>query len=291
MKRNPMTHVVLAMLAVLLLSGCSGGSGDTTQLKQQVDSLRQADEQHKKELNDLTSFVETLSEGLNAISVQEEQLFDGSIEGGANAREQMLLRIESFSELLTTQRERIKAMSDSLAARGANLEKLQNLINLLNQQIDQKDKMISQLRNELKDKDVDIAKLKSHVGKLTKANQEFAAYVEKQQKSAAQQEELDNTVYVVVGSADLLKQAGIISGGGFLSKKKVNADIPKEYLTKKNMRSFTQLEIPSAKAKLISDMPKNSYKIEKTGSDQSVLTITDVANFWSRSRYLVIQTK
>ena len=41
----------------------------------------------------------------------------------------------------------------------------------------------------------------------------------------------------------------------------------------------------------ISNMPKNSYKLEKTGKDVSVLTITDPATFWSQTRYLVVQTK
>jgi hypothetical protein len=289
---NPMKWTVLMSFAVLMMMACSsGGTGDTSNLQRQIDSLRQADEQHKSELNDVVSFIDALSEGLDAISVQEEQLFDGSLEKQGNARQLMLKRLESFSETLTTQRERIKALSDSLLARGAKIEKLQGLVTMLNQQIDQKDKMISQLRTELNNKNVDIAKLKTHVGQLTKANQEFAEYVENQVKAEAERTDRDNAVYVVVGSSDVLKQAGITSGGGFLSKKKVSADMPTEYFTKKDMRNFTQLEIPSAKPKIVSNMPKKSYKIEKTGGDQSVLTITDPASFWSQTRYLVIQTK
>ena len=150
--------------------------------------------------------------------------------------------------------------------------------------------MISDLRTQLNNKDVDIAKLKDHVGQLTKANQEFAEYVEGQMKAEQEKTERENAVYVVVGSGDILKQAGITSGGGFLSKKKVSKDLSAEYFTKKDMRNFVQLEIPSAKPKIISNMPKKSYKIEKTGKDVSVLTITDPAAFWSQTRYLVVQT-
>jgi len=292
MKMNPMKWTVLSSFAVLMMMACSsGGTGDTSNLQRQIDSLRQADEQHKSELNDVVSFIDALSQSLDAISVQEEQLFDGSLEKQGNTRQLMLKRLEAFSETLTTQRERIKALSDSLLARGAKIEKLQGLITMLNQQMDQKDKMISQLRTELNNKNVDIAKLKTHVGQLTKANQEFAEYVENQVKAEAERSERDNAVYVVVGSSDVLKQAGITSGGGFLSKKKVSADMPTEYFTKKDMRNFTQLEIPSAKPKIISNMPKKSYKLEKTGKDVSVLTITDPATFWSQTRYLVVQTK
>jgi predicted RNase H-like nuclease (RuvC/YqgF family) len=291
MKKNSMKWVALFTFAALMMGACNGGGGDTAKLQSQVDSLRQADEQHKSELNDMVSFVDALTEGLDAISVQEQQLFDGSLEKKANSREEMLKRLETFSQTLSSQRNRIKNLTDSLQARGAKIGKLQSLVTLLNQQIDEKDKMISDLRTQLNNKDVDIAKLKDHVGQLTKANQEFAEYVEGQMKAEQEKTERDNAVYVVVGSSDVLKQAGITSGGGFLSKKKVSKDMSTEYFTKKDMRNFTQLEIPSAKPKIISNMPKKSYKIEKTGKDVSVLTITDPATFWSQTRYLVVQTK
>lgn len=292
MKMNPMKWSLLISFAVLMIMACSsGGNGDTSRLQQQVDSLRQADEQHKSELNDVVTFVDALSAGLDSISIQEDQLFDGSLEKKGNTRELMLQRIESFSQMLSNQRERIKTLADSLKSRGAKIEKLQSLITLLNQQLDQKDKMITQLRAELNNKDVDIAKLKSHVGELTKANKEFAEYVEGQMKAEQEKSDRDNAVYVVVGSADILKQAGITSGGGLFSKKKVNTDATAQYFTKKDMRNFTQLEIPSAKPKIVSNMPKKSYKLEKTGKEQSVLTITDPASFWSQTRYLVVQTK
>ena len=270
MKKNSMKWVALFSFAALMMGACNGGGGDTAKLQSQVDSLRQADEQHKSELNDMVSFVDALTEGLDAISVQEQQLFDGSLEKKANSREEMLKRLETFSQTLSSQRERIKNLTDSLQARGAKIGKLQSLVTLLNQQIDEKDKMISDLRTQLNNKDVDIAKLKSHVGQLTKANQEFAEYVENQLKAEQEKTERDNAVYVVVGSSK---------------------DMSTEYFTKKDMRNFTQLEIPSAKPKIISNMPKNSYKLEKTGKDVSVLTITDPATFWSQTRYLVVQTK
>ena len=37
-------------------------------------------------------------------------------------------------------------------------------------------------------------------------------------------------------------------------------------------------------------MPKGSYILTKTNKDEYVLSITNVASFWSISNYLVIQT-
>ena len=155
MKKNSMKWVALFLFAALMMGACSGGGGDTSQLQSQVDSLRQADEQHKSELNDVVAFVDALSEGLDAISVQEQQLFDGSLEKKGNSREEMLKRLETFSQTLSSQRDRIKNLTDSLQARGAKIGKLQSLVTLLNQQIDEKDKMISDLRTQLNHKDGD----------------------------------------------------------------------------------------------------------------------------------------
>ena len=111
-----MKWVALFAFAALMMGACSGGGGDTASLQSQVDSLRQADEQHKSELNDMVSFVDALTEGLDAISVQEQLLFDGSLEKKANSREEMLKRLETFSQTLSSQRDRIKNLTDSLQA-------------------------------------------------------------------------------------------------------------------------------------------------------------------------------
>ena len=68
MKKNSMKWVALFTFAALMMGACNGGGGDTAKLQSQVDSLRQADEQHKSELNDMVSFVDALTEGLDAIS-------------------------------------------------------------------------------------------------------------------------------------------------------------------------------------------------------------------------------
>jgi len=284
----------MAAITTVVCAGamsCADGNKGDAKLQQQIDSLRQADEQHKTELNNMTNFIDALSVGFDTLQILENQLFDSGIEGKGNTRQQLQEKLQLFSETLQGQRSRIAELTKELEASGANVSKLQGLVDMLNSQLDQKDRMISDLRKELQNKNVDIAKLRSHVGELTKANKEFAEYVENQIAKDNARTEADNAVYVVVGSAKVLKEAGITSGGGLLSKKKVSADANTDYFTKKDMRNFTQLEIPSAKASIVSNMPKNSYKIEKVGKDQSVLTITDPATFWSQTRYLVVQTK
>ena len=44
-----MKWVALFSFAALMMGACNGGGGDTAKLQSQVDSLRQADEQHKSE--------------------------------------------------------------------------------------------------------------------------------------------------------------------------------------------------------------------------------------------------
>lgn len=282
------TYLLLTMTAALV-AGCGGGSGDTAQLQRENDSLRQVNAQRENELNNMTAFVTTLADGMQAIAQQENTLFVNSngVEGAAISREQLQQNLQALANTLTEQRQRISQLTDSLRAKGMNMEKLQSMVDYLNEQLDQKDQMISQLKQELQNKNADIAQLRGRVAAL---NQQVAKHEEAARQKVAVETQ-NSTCYVVVGSSGALKDAGIISGGGLLAKKKVNADLPQELFTKQDMRKFTELTIPSAKPKILSDMPKASYTIKKTGKDESVLTISDPQTFWSRTRYLIIQTK
>ncbi len=282
-------YYVLALAGIIMV-GCNGnGGGGDAALQREVDSLRRINAQNEADLNNMTAFVTTLSDGMRAIADQENTLFydDKGPEGTMVSREQLQANLQAFANTLSEQRTRIKQLADSLRAKGMNMEKLQNMIDYLNGQLDQKDQMISQLKSELQNKNADIAQLRSKVSALTQQVRSHEQAAQQQQVAQAKA----STCYVVVGSAGALKEAGIVSGGGLLAKKKVSADLPQELFTKQDMRKFLDLQIPSAKPKILSAMPKGSYTITKTGKNESLLKITDPDAFWSNTIYLIIQTK
>ena len=97
-----------------------------------------------------------------------------------------------------------------------------------------------------------------------------------------------DSVVGVIGTSRDLKEKGLLTGG-LLKKKKVNYESLNQALfTKIDIRNTTQFNIPSKKAKVLTDAPSDSYSITQNGNS-CTLRITNVPRFWSISRYLIIQ--
>ena len=68
-------------------------------------------------------------------------------------------------------------------------------------------------------------------------------------------------------------------------------DFNKEYFTEIDIRKDKVIKLYSKRAELLTTQPEGSYKLEKDDKGQYVLEITNPNNFWSVSRYLVIQVR
>ena len=271
------------IMTVLLLTAC-GGNGDSSQLQQTIDSLRQVNQQQQNSLQEMTTFVSTLSDGMNAIAYQENMIFSNSgNEGTSLDKEQLKSHLETLANTLTEQRSKIKALSDSLKARGADMTKMQGLIDNLTRQLEEKDKVIAQLRQDVEQKNFSIADLQK------KLNVAMAGSAQFEQRAAKAEKELATitTAYVLMGTKDALLDGGYID-----KRQRVQTEsMPKGDFTKVNIYQFTELDIPSRSPKLLTDHPRKSYSIEKVDKENRKLVISNPQLFWSSSRYLIIQVK
>lgn len=271
------------IMTVLLLTAC-GGNGDSSQLQQTIDSLRQVNQQQQNSLQEMTTFVSTLSDGMNAIAYQENMIFSNSgNEGTSLDKEQLKSHLETLANTLTEQRSKIKALSDSLKARGADMTKMQGLIDNLTRQLEEKDKVIAQLRQDVEQKNFSIADLQK------KLNVAMAGSAQYEQRAAKAEKELATitSAYVLMGTKEALLD------GGYIDKRKhvQTETMPKGDFTKVNIYQFTELDIPTRSPKLLTDHPRKSYSIEKIDKENRKLVITNPQLFWSSSRYLIIQVK
>lgn len=273
-----------ATLITLLLVTACGGKTDTSALEQTIDSLRQANQQQQNSLQEMTTFVTTMSDGMNAIALQENMIFNnGGNEGTSLDKEQLKSHLETLANTLTEQRSKIKALTDSLKARGADLSKMQGLIDNLTRQLEEKDKVIAQLRQDVEQKNFSIADLQK------KLNVAMAGSAQYEQRAAKAEKELATitSAYVLMGTKEALLD------GGYIDKRKhvQTETMPKGDFTKVNIYQFTELDIPTRSPKLLTDHPRKSYSIEKIDKENRKLVITNPQLFWSSSRYLIIQVK
>ena len=273
-------------LCLAFLMACSGNES-ADQLKKQVDSLLSVNAQYQGDLTNMNEYVDILAEGLDTIAKQEGTLFYSKKgkEGTMVDKAQLKKNLAAFAENLNELREKVKSLEGELSKKGANMAKLQKLIAVLNQQIEEKDAMIKRLQTEIEQKNVSIAQLRGEVSSLTEGNTALTEKVQAQEQEIAAQSAKINTGYVVMGSKKILKESGIIE------KKKVNyGNLPQELFTKVDVRSFGGLQIPCGKPKMISDVPSSSYEFVKTSKTSSELHVLNPEVFWSRGKYIVIQT-
>lgn len=293
MRKKRLFWVWSFVIACLCYVSCSDNNQQNVDLlNKQIDSLQRENARKDGDINDMMSFVGVLADGLDSIAKQEEILFytNKGKEGIMVDRQQLKKNLEMFENTLANQKKKIAQLVDSLKARGKSLNKLTSLVTYLNQQLEEKNALIKSLRTDLDNKNVNIAQLQRRVSSLSEDNSRLSEKVEKQVKALTAQAEVINECYVKIGTKKQLTELGIISGG-FLKKTKVNHNaIQKDKFMRVDIRTFTEIPIPSSDPKILTQMPASSYRIEKN-KGTSTLYITDPTAFWSVSNYLIIQTK
>lgn len=289
------TVIVTLFINCLLLS-CSNGQ-DKSQietLQTKIDSLTNIAESNKSDYEHLQSFVSTISSSLDSIAMAENSIFDlVNPENKISTKDHIKKRIDTFGELIARQRETINKLSDSLNTKNSNpeqIEKLNSIIVFLNKELDNKDAEITKMRTMLQDRNRSISQLKNNVANLKNNVSNLEKKNELLTEVAATQDEILNEGYIKIGTKKALQQAGILKGGGFLKKAKLDyGSFEAAGFQKIDIRNFKEYRIQSKKAKILTSVPSNSYSLIPNPDGTSTLVIKDPSSFWSISNYLVIQ--
>lgn len=292
MKRN---FLFMSLFALLFLSSCQfRGDLEKELLTLRLDSLSRVNEQNARDLSEVNSIVNVISEELDSIAIMEDMIRVNPLgnEGRKPTRTEMRERLKAFSDMLSRQKQRIALLEDSLSGlNNRTIQRYRSLVTLLNNQLEEKDRTINDLMARLNSSNARISDLETNIAELTSTNEQLSSVTEMQQQALAIQDNIINEGYVKVGSKKELQNAGLLTGGGFLSKAKVNSSgFNPDLFLKVDIRDFTELPIQSKSIQILTSMPSSSYSIEKSGNT-SILRILDPTSFWSVSRYLIIQTK
>lgn len=203
-------------------------------------------------------------------------------------REQLRADLASLQKTLRERRERLAELEEKLKKSNLDNGNLNATINSLRQQIDSQTAEINNLTASLNEAKQKIGALTTTVDSLTTT---VSTVTDERNQAEQMSENLSNelnTCYYVFASKKELKEHKIIETG-FLRKTKILAgDFEKDFFTMADKRNLTRLPLHSKKAKILTNQPSGSYKLEKE-DEQMVLTITDPESFWSLSNYLVIE--
>lgn len=281
-----MKKLVLAVACAAIFGACDNMGKRQQQLEAQNDSLRAELSKSNAELEDIMQSVNNIQEGFRLISEAEGRV-EAVSEGGVSSAEKLKADMEFIANTMKSNREQIEELQKKLKNSNYASAQLKKTVEALTAELAQKAKALEDLQAELAAKNIRIAELDETVAGLQGNVQELQAENAAQERTLDAQDKALNAAWFVYGTKSELKEQKILQGGDVLK----NDDFNKDYFTQIDIRKDKEIKLYAKSAKLLTTHPDGSYVLVKDSKGQYILRITNPTDFWSVSRYLVIQVK
>ncbi len=288
---KPIT-LIYTVLFVFVVS-CGKQSADYRALQAQNDSLMNAKIKLQQEvdgyfsaMNQIEQNIEKIKDTENVISIQPV---------GKDLSEDVRNKI---NEDMTYLYDMLKANKQELARLKSKLKKsafkssqLEQTIIKLTKSLEEETTKVALLHEELAKKDSLIVKLDTQMTRMDKDIEVLKVENKTKDNKIKEQEETIHTAWYVFGTLSELKQQKIVTTDGIFSQQRVlQRDFNKNYFVRIDARNTKSIPLYSSHAKILTNHPKSSYTLEKENGN-FVLLIVDSDEFWSVSKYLVIEVE
>jgi hypothetical protein len=268
----------LILLALPFLFACNGGKKTTETVSNTIEQNTNDQLKEKQEL--IKNYIQAFSEiqdNLNQIKQKEKAIAmnSRSIEFQKSNKNQILQDIQFISNLL----DKNKATLTSMNLKFKEVTSKNNEMEKLN----------SHLIEQVADKEREITFLRNKLNPLNPEPESVTVSATKPEENTT----LLNRVYFAIGTHNALKNEGLINekGGvaGIGKKTEINPNMAKGMFNILDMEETKEISIAANEVKLITVHPADSYKLENADLKIKKLIILDPKEFWSISKYLIIQ--
>ena len=280
--------ILFASVALVAATSCNPWQGEIDQANKTSDSLRTVLAEERQISQQMSDLFEEVNANMKQIKeVELGVLNDKGQEGGTN-KATIQEDFKLISERIQQSNQKINELEEKLAKSNGQLNGLRGTIGKLKKQLAESQAEMAKLKEELEAKNIKIADLENQnsiaiqrIDSVNNVSAQQAAAI------AAQDAEL-NAVYYLAADKATLKNKGLLERA-----LKKGGDIRTSDFTKVDKRDFTELDLKTKKAVILSRYPLTSYTLlPKSAEDKTlILKIKDYNRFWSTSDYLIIQTK
>ena len=259
-----------------------------------IDSLKSVVTAKDAEMNDLFATLTEIEDNLTTVSSKYssvQEMRRNNPESNYDRKNEIAEQINSIESIMNSNKEKIAQLNGRINSLSKKNKELQAYVARLEERSNAQETQIAELLTELENNKVVIKGLNKNVSDLTASNQEKDHFIAQQMADV-------NRAYFVVGSYSELKEAGIVNKtGGFIGigrKQGTVNDMTTERFTEIDRTKVSTITINKKKPQLITQHPENSYELVADTEDSGItayLHITNPAQFWKYTDYLVISTK
>ena len=283
------------MALSLMVAGCTGNKGSSyDKLKTSYDSLLMQSDKNQADLNEAIGIINEVEGNLSQIADAEHRVQADALKGELNQsqKQRIMDEISLLRQTLQENKQNLAQQQEKLKRSGINIAALDKKISLLTSQIAEKDQMIQSLQADLESARGMIARQDSLITEQSEKGAVSEATIAIQNKRLQDQDAALHRAYYCFGTLSELKEENIIKGGGLFSKAKVLPEgFNQEYFKQVDTRDLTTIALFAAKAHLRTQHPASSYHFEKDADGNQTLVIDNQKDFWSRSKYLVVEVE
>lgn len=281
-----MKNYAIGLLLIAFTVACNQEEVDQlTQLKTELESEAITKD---STINDMMATFNLIQDNLDEIK-RRENLVEINTEGDAEMSigktEKINRDLQMINKLMIDNKNLIEALSKKAKNSGVKIGELERMIANLTKRVQSKDVEIATLKEELVTMNFKVTELNQSLDEMA---------LENMRKQKALEESIDeiNTAYFAYGTYNELNEKNVLTKeGGFLGigkQKTLKDNFNEEYFSKIDLTKTTSFLIYSKKASLVTTHPDDSYKFVGNDNQIDSLVITNPAEFWKASKYLVV---
>lgn len=278
--------IFLSLLSLPFLFSCGNEEAEKA-VNHYEDSLKNVNQNLSGQVVEKDSaifgFIRAFNEiqdNLDVIKEKEKLLTTSSQTGELNQDQKgkVIADIQAIYDLMVKNKEKLNSMNKKLKKANLKISEFQAMIERLNSQIAEKDAEISDLKGQLEKLNIE----------LTEVTMNYEAAKQMLEEKTVQ---LHKAYYAFGTSKELITQGVLTKEGGFIGigkAQKLKDNFNKNYFTEIDASETSAIPLSCKKAKLITNHPTSSYKLEGTKDKIEKLLISNADQFWSASKYLVV---
>jgi len=291
------TFIFSMLFMAVLATSCNVERSEKYQtLLAERDSLYTEAVAAKGGFDNALNTINEIENALEAVRAQENIIMMDNQEGNTN---KAVSEINAIQQTLQENRNKIDNLERQLAEQGNKSKALTQTVSRLKKQLQEKDTYINNLKDELQHSRQQIAELNDQVTDLSNNISELNSNLDvmtvqnaAQQATIENQDAMLNTVWICIATQQGLVEKGVLSKGGLFQVSEISKQgFDKSQFMQGNKRDLDIIPLHSKKAKIMTNHPESSYKINEGEEGSLSIHILDKDAFWGMSNYLVVSIK
>jgi len=293
MKSIARNTLMFVLATGMLFTSCTNKEKEEAAL-QQVQVISSSKDSLE---NEMVKTMDEINKNLDMIRDKQGMVANTSSTESLTKKEEILHNISLINALLEDNKFKIDQLTKQSKKLGKQNSAMAKIAKQTKERIEKQEQEIAMLKEQLAQAEFKIADLNVKLDEAQMANEVLTSEKTLLTETNSKLDKDLNKAYFTYGTYKELKEKSIIEKkGGFLGVGK------KEALASaftKNRSSFTELDIREAKSipiqgkkpKLVTHHPEGSYSWTEGENGYATLNITKPEEFWSTSKFLVVEIK